>query len=138
MDPYHTIPGKLTCCWEPSVSAVVDTWQSYFVTLDAFKETVMVKGVSEARARGGKAWIVDSSTAKGNFPPEIQSFIGTDVFKKFAEIGIKYFITISSQSAATNMTIKNYSAKVGPAGIELVEATSAKDAIEWLKQKGVE
>ena len=91
MDVYE-IPGKLSVKWEDSVKAVIDTWTSYSVTLEEFKEAVLSKGVGYASPRGVKAWIVDSSQAKGSFTQEIQSFIGSDVFPKFAKIGVKYFI----------------------------------------------
>lgn len=133
MDVYE-IPGKLSVKWEDSVKAVIDTWTSYSVTLEEFKEAVLSKGVGYASPRGVKAWIVDSSQAKGSFTQEIQSFIGSDVFPKFAKIGVKYFITISSQvSSVTNMTVKSYSAQAGPHGVKLVTAGSAAEAIEWLK-----
>jgi hypothetical protein len=47
---------------------------------------------------------------------------------------VKYFVTITSTSALTNMTIGSYAAKLGPNGLKLVEATSAAAAIEWLKK----
>jgi hypothetical protein len=134
MEQFHAIPGKLTCCWDDRSGAIVDTWQHYFVSLAEFKEAVMKKGVDFARAHRAKAWIVDSSGAKGVFSQEIQDYIASDVFKKFAEIGIKHFITINSQSTVTNMTIKSYTAKAGPCGLQLVELASADLAITWLLQ----
>ncbi len=91
--------------WDARHKAVIDTWESYFVTLDAFREAVLVKGLGFARAHGGRAWIVDSSKAKGAFSQDVQTFIGEQLFKEFARAGIRYFITIKSQSAVTNMTI---------------------------------
>ncbi len=80
------------------------------------------------------AWIVDSSQATGAFSQEIQDYIGSDIFPAFAANGIKYFITVNSQvSAITKMTVRNYSAKTGPHGLQLVELASAEDAIEWLR-----
>jgi len=94
----------------------------------------LVKGLNYAKTHKGIAWIVDSSEAKGSFPPEIQEFIGSDVFPAFAKNGIKYFITITSkESALTRMTISTYSAKTGPHGLQLLEVNSVDDAIEWLK-----
>ncbi|KKL05240.1 hypothetical protein LCGC14_2608040, partial [marine sediment metagenome] len=55
----------------------------------------MVRGINHAKANEGKAWIVDSHRAKGVFSTEIQEYIASDVFPRFAEIGIKYFIPIS-------------------------------------------
>lgn len=128
------IEGKMVSTWNEEVKAVIDTWTNYLVSLDEFREAVLVKGLNHAKANNGIAWIVDSSQSKGVFTQEIQQFIGTDVFKTFAANGIKYFISITSNmSALTKMTVKTYSAKVGPAGIKLLEVKNVNEAIEWLK-----
>lgn len=128
----HTIPGKLTVRWEASAGAIVDTWVDYDVTLAEFKEAVLGKGLVHAKANKGQAWIVDSSGAAGNFTKECQEFIASDVFPAFAAAGIKYFLTIKSKSALTNMTIKTYQSKTGPNGLQLVEADSVDGAVAWL------
>jgi hypothetical protein len=129
----YEILGKLSVNWNDEVKAIIDTWTTYFITLDEFREAVLVNGVSPGKKNGVKAWIVDSSQAKGFFSQEIHNFIGTDVFPTFAHIGVKYFITIvSKESALTNLTISNYSAKAGPCGLHLVEVPSVETAIEWL------
>lgn len=128
------IPGKMRTTWREDVKAVVDTWETYLVTLEEFKQAVLVKGVDYAKTNGGVAWIVDSSAAKGVFTPQIQEFIGSDVFPMFAKIGVKYFITISSKvSNLTNLTVNQYAAKTGPCGLQLIELNSVTDAITWLK-----
>jgi len=133
----HSVPGKLVCEWRDDVKAVVDTWTTYSVSKEEFREAVLVKGVDYAKTRKVVAWIVDSSKAVGTFSPEIQDFIGTDVFPAFAKIGVKYFITINSKvSALTKMTVANYSAKTGPNGLQLVEVNSVADAVIWLKTHG--
>lgn len=131
----HSIPGKLEVNWNPDVKAIVDTWSSYHVTLEQFSEAVLGKGLDTAKAKGAIAWIVDSSSAQGVFTQEIQDFIGSDVFPGFAKNGIKYFITVLPKSAVTKMTVKRYSTKAGPSGIELVEANSLEDALDFLKEK---
>jgi argininosuccinate lyase len=132
MEHVHSIPGKLVSSWDDKSLAMIDTWERYFVTLAEFKDAIMQKGVTFARAHGARAWIVDSSAAKGAFAQEIQDYIASDVFKKFAEIGIKYFVTINSASTVTNLTIKSYKSQAGPAGIQLVEVASVDQAITWL------
>ncbi len=131
------IPGKLTTSWLDDVKAVLDTWTSYDITLADFRQSVLVDGLNHAKAHGGVAWIVDSSNASGAFSPEIQAFIGSDVFPGFAKAGIKYFITITSKvSLETRRTVASYSAQTGPYGLQLIEVNSADDAREWLKSKG--
>jgi hypothetical protein len=130
------VPGKLLCEWDPEAKVVIDTWTTYGVSLAEFKEAVLVKGVSYAKANGVKGWIVDSHDATGAFSDEIQAFIGTDVFPMFAKIGVKYFMTIDSGSIITNKNIKQYSAKVGPNGMKLIEGQTAAGAIEWIKNNG--
>lgn len=130
----YSIPEKLDVYWVPEVKAIHDAWINYAVQLSEFKEAVLVKGLSHAKANQGRAWIVDSSTAKGVFTQEIQNFIGTELFPLFAKNGIKYFITVLPKaSAITKMTVKSFSEKVGPNGMKLVEVNSFEDAVSWLK-----
>ena len=129
----YSVPEKLEVNWHDDVKAIVDTWTSYNVSLDEFSDAVLNKGLGFGRMRGVKAWIVDSSQASGAFSAEIQQFIGNDVFPAFAKHGVKHFVTINSEvSAVTKMTVRNDSAKTGPAGIKLVEVGSVDEAKEWL------
>jgi hypothetical protein len=134
MGQLEGIPGKVSVVWNPDVRAMIDTWTNYVVTLDEFRDCVAVRGVNYAKANGGRAWIVDSSGAKGAFPQAIQDYIGSTLFPLFAKSGIKWFITVSSQSVVTNMSIAHYSSQAGPHGLQLVEAASAAGAVEWLKK----
>ena len=121
--------------WEADVNAVLDTWTTYSVTLDEFKEAVLIKGLNFAKSHGGIAWIVDSSKANGVFSQEIQKFIGSEVFPTFFKNGIKFFITIKPEVIGlTSMTVSSYSAKAGPAGIKLIDVSSVADAKMWLKE----
>lgn len=129
----YSVPGMLDVAWHSDAKAIVDTWSSYDISLDDFKEAVLNKGLTFAGPKGVQAWIVDSSQASGAFSQEIQAFIGSEVFPAFAKVGVKYFITITSQvSAITKMTVRTYQAKTGPHGIKLVEAGSVDEAKEWL------
>ena len=130
------VPGKLLCEWDSEAKVVIDTWTTYEVSLAEFKEAVLIKGVNYAKTNGVKGWIVDSHNATGAFSPEIQNFIGTDVFPMFAKIGVKYFMTIDSGSIITNKNIKQFSAKAGPNGMKLIEGLSAEGAIDWIKKNG--
>ncbi len=130
----YSIPGKVEAVWREDVKALISTWLDYYVTLDDFRQAVLVNGVNHVRANGGIAWITDSTQAHGILSKEIQEFIDNDVFPALAEIGIKYFMTITSQvSAVTRLTVLSYSAKVGPHGITLVETDTLDNAIKWLK-----
>jgi hypothetical protein len=135
MTRIHEIRGKLLATWLDDVRAVLDTWATYDISLDDFRETVVVKGVDYARAHGGVAWIVDSSTAVGSFSDEIQRFILTDVYPAFARVGIRHFITITSKvSLATRRTVSRYAANTKVYGIQLVEAENVEAAKEWLRR----
>ena len=132
----HNIEGKLTVNWNSEVKAIIDTWTNHFVTLKEFSDSVLIKGLKHAKANGGRAWIVDSSKAKGAFSPEIQKAIGEVIFPAFSQNGIKYFITITpKESAVAKMTVSKYTAKAGPHGLKLLEVNSVNDAIKWLKQQ---
>ncbi len=130
----HEIPNKLLCEWESESKAVIDTWTTYNISLEEFKEAVLVKGVNYGKENGVKAWIVDSHKAKGVFSQEIQEFIDTDIFPTFARIGVKYFMPINSDNAITNLTISQYSTSAGPHGLKVLNGSSAEGAVNWLKK----
>jgi len=133
--PIYNIPKKLEVHWQEDVKAIIDTWSSYFISLQDFSDAVLVHGLNHAKANGAVAWIVDSSKAIGVFSKEIQEYIGSDIFPAFSKNGIKYFITITADSYFTKKTIENYSAKTGPNGLILVEVKNVQDAIDFLKKE---
>jgi len=133
MTAVHELPGVLSVEWNDDVKAMFDTWSSYTINVPQFREAILQKGVSFAHAHGGRAWVMDATKAKGAFPQDVQTLIATEVFKAFAAIGIKYFVTIKSGSAITNMSINRYTAQLGPCGIQLVEVPDQRDAVAWLK-----
>ena len=129
----HEIPGVVVIEWNDEVKATFDTWSTYTIKVPQFREAILEKGVANARARGGRAWVMDATMAKGAFAQDVQTLIETEVFKIFAAIGIMYFVTIKSASTITNMSITRYTAHLGPNGIQMVEVPSREKAIEWLK-----
>lgn len=129
----YSLPGKLEVTWDADVKAIIDTWSTYSISLEEFKEAVLVKGLNHAKANKGVAWIVDSSKAQGVFSQEIQGFIGSDIFPQFAKNGIKYFITIDPVVPITRLTVSTYKKKLGPNGIQLVEVPNVAEAKKWLK-----
>ncbi len=130
----NLIPGKMESFHVPEVNAILDKWINYDVTLQEFDDAVLHKGLTIAREKKSRAWIVDSSDAKGVFSKAIQEFIGTDVFSNFAKNGIKYFITVLPKDPITKLTVKNYSSKAGPNGVTLVEVGTEEDAIAFLEK----
>ncbi|HTQ11800.1 MAG TPA: hypothetical protein VMI31_17190, partial [Fimbriimonadaceae bacterium] len=134
--PIYQIPGKLNVEWDTDAKCVVDTWSSYSISLDEFKQAILGRAVLYAKPRGAVGWIVDSSKATGAFTQEIQHFIGETLFPKFAEIGIKYFITIPPQNAVTSLTVKSFSRKAGPNGMELIEVQSIEAAVQFVTTGG--
>jgi hypothetical protein len=130
----HEIPGTLVVEWNDAAKTMIDTWSSYSITLPQFREAIVSKGIAYARAHGGRAWVMDATRAKGVFPQDVQKLIETEVFKGFAAIGVKYFITIKSASAVTNMSINRYTAHLGPCGIQMVDVPDVNRAIVWLRE----
>lgn len=131
----HEIPGILLVEWNNEAKAMIDTWSSYAIKVPQFREAILDKGVAHAKAHGGRTWVMDATKAKGAFSQEVQALIETEVFKKYASIGIKYFVTIKSASSAiTNMSIKSFTAHRGPSGIQMVEVPDQNTAIAWLKE----
>ncbi len=132
----YEIPGKLKVEWDPKARAIVDTWTSYNISLADFRNAVLVKGLNHSKAHRGRAWIVDSSKASGSFSQEIQAYIGSHIFPAFTKNGVKYFMTITAESALTRMTVAQYSKKAGPNGLALLNGSSVDGAISWLKKHG--
>jgi hypothetical protein len=130
----HEIPGTLLVEWNDVIKATIDTWSTYAITVEQFREAILQKGVANAKAQGGRAWVMDASKAKGAFPLEVQKLIEAEVFKSFAKIGIKYFLTVKSASVITNTSIKSYTVHCGPCGIQMVEVPDVDKAIAWLKE----
>jgi len=71
----YEIPGTLIVEWDDEVKTTFDTWSSYSITVPEFREAILNKGLSNARAHGGRAWVMDATKAKGVFTPEIQKLI---------------------------------------------------------------
>ncbi len=130
----YEIPGILLGEWDSDAKVMIDTWKTYSVSLEEYKEAVLIKGVNYAKNNGVRAWIVDSHEAKGALSQEIQQLIETQGFSTFAKIGVKYFMTINSESALTNLSISQYSASAGPHGVKVLNGSSVEGAIEWLKK----
>jgi len=131
----HEIPGVLRVEWNDEGKAMIDTWSNYAITVAQFRDAILGKGVSYAKLHGGRAWVMDATKAKGAFPPDVQKLIETEVFKTFASIGVKYFMTIKSTgSTITNLSIKSFTAHLGPSGIQMVEVPDQKTALAWLKE----
>jgi hypothetical protein len=130
----HAIPDTLLVEWNDEAKTMVDTWSTYSITVPQFREAIMNKGIAYAKAHGGRAWVMDATKAKGVFAPDIQKLIETEVFKAFAAIGIKYFITIKSASAITNLSIGRYTAYLGPCGIQMVDVPDVNKAIAWMNE----
>lgn len=126
------IAEKLEVYWCADVKAIHDKWLNYGVTLDEFKQGVMVSGYHHARAHHAVAWIADGSDAKGVFSQEIQDHIAQEVFKAFVGIGIRYFISVQPKSALTKLGVKRYESQLGPHGIQLVEVATLEGAFAFL------
>jgi hypothetical protein len=131
----YEVSGKLQVEWVEDVRAIWDKWLSYAVTLEEFREGIMVKGVENAKRHGAVAWIADGSNAQGVFSPDIQNYIATEVFRTFSTIGIKYFISVQPKSALARLGAKRYESQVGPHGIQLVEVASFEGALAFLNEQ---
>ena len=63
----YEIPGKVTVEYDSDAKAIIDTWANYYVSLNEYKEAIMIKGVTYAKTHGCKAWIIDSHQAIRRF-----------------------------------------------------------------------
>ena len=130
------IPGKVRVEWEPSVRAIVDTWNSLAeVTVAEFREAVLENGLSYGVARGVQAYIVDNSAALGAFSQDVVDFIAREVHPSIAQGGVKYVITVGSrESPLANLTARKYKDTLKPYGVQLVDVTTLAEAVRWLEQ----
>ncbi len=131
---FYELPGHLVSEFDSEVKAVINLWTNYSITLEEFKEAVFVNGVNHAKNYGAVAFITDAKDCTGEFSPEIQKFIATDVLPTFTKIGVKYFLIIKSGYIYTNKTIETFTSTAGPNGLKLIEADSTPGAIAWLKK----
>jgi len=131
----YEIPGKVLIEWDSTENIMIAHWLSYAVTLAEYKEAIYNKGLNMVKIHKSKALIIDSSKAKGVFSMEIQNFTKDVVYPAEVKLGLKYFITIDSESALTNMNVKMYSVNADSSGLKTVKASSIKGAIDWLKQE---
>jgi hypothetical protein len=127
------VPGILRVEWNSEGNTMVDTWTKYSITVEQFRQSVLIQGIAFAKAHGVKSWVMDASKATGAFSRDVQNLIEAENFPTFARAGIKYFLTIKSNSAITNMSIGGYASKLGPNGIQMVDVPDLKGAIAWLK-----
>jgi hypothetical protein len=130
----HEIPGFLLVEWSEQGKAVIDTWSSCSIKVAEFREAILIKALAYAKAHQARAWVVDSSKAKGAYPQDVQDLIASEVFKAFAGIGIKFFISIKPASAVTTMSLNRVISQLGPAGIQMVEVPDVETALAWLKE----
>lgn len=133
----YEVEGKLKITWDAEARAIIDTWESYDISLDDFREAVLVRGLSHSKANQGRAWIVDSSRAKGTFSQKIQNYINSDIFPAFSLNGVLYFITIPPKTDPNTMlTVKQYQSVTGLNGLQLIEKDNVEEALLWLKENG--
>lgn len=125
------VDGNLKVDWNTDAKAIIDTWTSYSITLEGFKNCID-QGINHSIANRGIAWIIDSRKAEGQFSEEIQHYIVSDVLPKFAKNGIKYFMIIDSFDAETNSTINYFAEKANEFGIKVIKGSSVKGALNWL------
>lgn len=132
----HEIKGKVRVHWLPESKAILDTWESQVITVAEFREFI-AKGLEFSVKNGGRAWIVDASSATGVMPQEVQAHIANEVFPAFVKNGVKYFCSIQPKgSALAKMTVAQYKENTTQHGLILSEAENVEDAVNYLKLKG--
>ncbi len=115
--------------------AMIDTWESMLISAEQFRAHIFDIGVPYARAHGINCWIVDTSKAKGVFRKEVLELIDKEVAPSFAAIGIKYFITITPESALTKLTVNKIEELNAADGMNVFSLSSTEEALNWLMQE---
>ncbi len=109
----YSIPGKLVTHYHSDTRTIIDTWTDMSVSLEEWKSTIYDIGIMNFAAQNGaKAWITDTSNAKGVFNRDIQEFRAKTSAAAMEKSGIKCFFTVLPQSAISKLaayqTSKNY------------------------------
>lgn len=130
----HSIPNTEDTYWVSDVNAVLEVWNTNTITLKDFNDAVLGEGMNQLRTNKGQALIIDESNMKSTLNPEIQTFLGREVYPALAKNGVKYCITVLPKSKITTTSNKNISPITGPNGIQLLDVNNSEEAIEFLKQ----
>ena len=130
-----TVPGKVVSSWLPEERVVIDTWESFFISLPDFRTAIFETALPAAVALGADAWIVDTHDARGVFSDDVQHFIATKGHALFAERGIRYFITVRPRRTAPGLSLQHVEDTVGPAGMQLVTVDSVDAALAFVRKE---
>lgn len=129
----HSIPDKMTVSWNGNVSAVVTKWENYFISLEEYSAAILDAALTFCLNNGARAWIIDATSAKGAFHPDIVKFIETDVYPALVRCGIINVLLIKPKfNALSKLTVASYTNMAKNFGINLVKVDSQTDAIKWL------
>lgn len=91
----YKIPGKVVGHHDPSINAIIDTWQSLFISLEEYKSTIYEIGIVDYAPKNGvTTWIIDTGHGRSVFRPEVQEFREEIARPKLEEVGIKYLFVV--------------------------------------------
>lgn len=131
----HTIPDRVKITWRDDINAITEAWTSCDVTVDEFKEAILIKGLGYARDHAARAFIVDTSLCTDSFSGEVEEFIKTTLLPALADNLIKYYITTDLNfHEIAKAGISSLPRESGPGSLETLHVHGIKDAVMWLKE----
>ena len=110
MKEIYNIPEKMKGFHDPTINAIIDSWENMNVSFEDWKSTIYDIGITDyAPKHGVDTWVIDTSKGTGVFNQEIQDFRDKVARPKLVENGIKYFFVVSSGSALGKLSSKRTS-----------------------------
>jgi len=132
----YDIPGIMNIRLNKDLNTIIVTWFNYHIVQSDLKHAVIDVALNYAVAHNVKFWIADSTNAEGVFSKDCHKYIDNCIFSAFAENGIKYFITLTSEvSALTRLTVKTYSDYTARNGLKLMKFNNLDDALLWIEKQ---
>lgn len=133
----YNVPGKVVGHHHPDIHAIIDTWSSLFISLDEWKSSVYDIGIVDYAPKNGvRTWIIDTSTARSVFPPDVQEFREKVAKPKLEENGVQYLFVVLPEvgigkfSAGKTAQLYDSNGKM-----QAFEVTSVDEALDILRER---
>lgn len=132
MGNFYSKPGFVTAEVDSSTKSVIVYWENlsdgYIV-----KECCLAQ-LNQVIQGNAQVVIVETSTAKGVPPQDVQDWFGSTLFPKFRENNLKAIVTVLPKSALTKLASKRWMSTGKPFTFEMFECASLDDAKDIAKK----
>lgn len=126
MSVFYNQPGIVEAEVNPALNCIVVHWEN----LDNGKivQECCLAQLEEVK-KGVKTIIVDTATADGLVPFEVQEWFGTTLFPQLRDAGLKAIITVIPRSAITRLASKRWTNTGKPFNFDMFDAESLDAAM---------